>query len=225
MSQLIRLKDKAMELGVNAVGPAYSKIAAKVNELGDTPVGRVVEGAASSGIAVVAPAVERVARVIPGAGPIERLVRDYAAEAPAPRRPTRKPASKPKPARAGTRGPALGKLVSGSEPQRPEDLPIVGYDSLLAEEILVRLKGLTQSELAQVYKYERAHDNRTTILEAVEARLIDLPLPTYDSLKVPAILDAVNGLTRRELYTIHEYEQGTRNRLPIIEKIDALLGT
>jgi len=223
-----KFRDKAVELGVNTVLPTYSKVAAKVTELGDTRVGRMIEGAAARGLEVVAPAVERVAgrgrglvdgaqRLVPG-----RPTKD----APAPAR----PANKPSPARPGPRPgrskPGLeGKLVSGPETERAEDLPLVGYDALLVDEILVRLKGLTQSELAQIYKYERANDDRTTVLEAVEARLVDLPLPTYDSLRVAAILDALNGLTRKELYTIHEYERTTRNRLPIIEKIDTLLAS
>ena len=228
MPGVTKIRDKAVELGVNTVLPTYSKVAAKVTELGDTRVGRMIEGAATRGLEVVAPAVVRVAgrgrglvdgaqRLVPG-----RPVKD----APAPSRPTkRKPPARPGP-RSERAQPGLeGKLVSGSETKRPEDLPLVGYGALLADEVLIRLKGLTQSELAQIYKYERAHDNRTTVLEAVEARLVDLPLPTYDSLRVAAILDALNGLTRKELYTIHEYERTTRNRLPIIEKIDTLLAS
>jgi hypothetical protein len=228
MPDIARLRDKAVELGVNTVLPAYSKVAAKVTELGDTRVGRMIEGAAARGIEAVHPAVRRAERVagrsleIVGAG---RLVPGRPTkDAPTPKRPSRRSPS----TRPGTgRNPSAlaGKLVSAPEPSRPEDLPLVGYDALVADEILVRLKGLTQSELAQLYKYEKAREARSTVLDGIEARLIDLPLPTYDSLRVAAILDAVNGLTRKELYTIHEYERTTRHRLPIIERIESLLAS
>ena len=215
MPDLTRLKERAVELGVNAVLPAYSTVASKVNELGETRVGRLVENVAARGLDAVGPAVDRAQRLVPS--------RRRSTQAPA-KPATKKPGStRPKTNRS--KAPLEGMLVAAPEPKRVEDLPIVGYDALLAEEVMVRLKGLTQSELAQVYKYERAKDARTTVLDAIEGRLIDLPLPTYDSLRVAAILDAVNGLTRKELYTIHEYERSTRNRLPILEKIDNLLAS
>ena len=229
MSGISKLRDKAVELGVNSVLPTYSKVASKVTELGDTRMGRMIEGAAARGLEAVSPAVRSVERV---AGRGMKLVDEAqkripgrpAKESPSPKRPARKPEST-RPRSARSKSSLEGKLVGAPEPARPEDLPLVGYDALVAEEIVARLKGLTQSELAQIYKYEKAHDDRSTVLEAVEARLIDLPLPTYDSLKVAAILDAVNGLTRRELYTIHEYERTTRRRLPIIEKVETLLAS
>ena len=229
MTGISNLKERAVELGVNAVLPTYSKIASKVNELGDTRMGRMIEGAAARGLEAVSPAVQTVERVAERGmklvdGAQRRIPGRPVKDAPAPKRPTRKPTST-RPARSRSTGSLEGKLVGAPEPARPEELPLIGYDALVAEEIVARLKGLTQSELAQIYKYEKAHDDRTTVLEAVEARLIDLPLPTYDSLRVAAILDAVNGLTRKELYTIHEYERTTRRRLPIIEKIETLLAS
>ena len=230
MPDMSTLRDKAVEIGVNAVLPAYSKVAARVNDLGDTRVGRLIEGAATRGLDAVRPAVrhaESVAghglKIIDSAG---RLVPGRSPkESPAPKGPARRKSSTRPGSSRRSKSRIEGRLVSGTEPTRPEDLPLVGYDALVADEIQVRLKGLTQSELAQVYKYEKSHDNRSTVLEAIEARLVDLPLPTYDSLRVAAILDAVNGLTRQELYTIHEYERTTRHRLPIIEKIETLLAS
>lgn len=227
MPDISKLRDRAMEIGVNAVVPAYSKVAAKVTELGDSRVGRLIEGAAARGLEVVSPAVQRVAgRGLKIVDEAQRFVpqRRQSEGAPGPKRPTKKSTST-RPGSGRTKGSIEGKLVGAAEPARPQDLPLVGYDVLGIDEIAVRLKGLTQSELAQIYKFERAHDNRIEILDEIEARLVDLPLPTYDSLTVAAILDAVNGLTRRELYTIHEYERVTRNRLPIIEKIDNLLAS
>lgn len=51
----------------------------------------------------------------------------------------------------------------------------------------------------------------------------ELPLPTYERLSMPAILDALNGLTRDQLQTIKDYELRGEDRLPIIDRVDELL--
>jgi hypothetical protein len=103
------------------------------------------------------------------------------------------------------------------------DLPLPGYDALVADEIVARMEGLTQSDLATLFAYEKAHDNRTTILSAIEGRLVDLPLPTYDSLEVSGVVSRLDSLNTAELRTVRDYEAATLNRLPIIEKVDELL--
>jgi len=102
-------------------------------------------------------------------------------------------------------------------------LPIVGYDKLSAEDIGKRLDGLKQSDLAAVYKFEKANKKRKSVLSAIDGRLVDLPLPLYDSMALPTIIDALNGLTVEQLQTVREYETRTENRLPVIERIDELL--
>ncbi len=103
------------------------------------------------------------------------------------------------------------------------DLPLPGYDSLVADEIVARMDGLTQTDLATLAAYEKAHDSRSTILNAIEARLVDLPLPTYDSLEVSGVVSRLDSLNTAELRTVRDYEAATLNRLPIIEKVDELL--
>jgi hypothetical protein len=102
-------------------------------------------------------------------------------------------------------------------------LPIAGYSRLAVDKIPARLVGLTNSELALLFKYERANKNRAKVTDAIDAQLVDLPMPTYDKMTSPAILDSLNGLTRGELRTIKGYEARTTNRLPIIDRIDELL--
>jgi hypothetical protein len=102
-------------------------------------------------------------------------------------------------------------------------LPIAGYSRLAVDKIPARLVGLTNSELALLFKYERANKNRAKVTDVIDAQLVDLPMPTYDKMTSPAILDSLNGLTRGELRTIKEYEARTTNRLPIIDRIDELL--
>ena len=46
----------------------------------------------------------------------------------------------------------------------PDDLPIAGYDTLAASQIVARLDGLAADQLATVAAYEAAHRNRKTVL-------------------------------------------------------------
>jgi hypothetical protein len=51
---------------------------------------------------------------------------------------------------------------------RPEQLAIPGYDSLSASQVVQRLAGLSQEELAAVGAYERVHRGRRTILNRID---------------------------------------------------------
>ena len=222
MPDLGRLRDEALARGANVVLPAYARVASTVEQVGSTGVGKAVGRVLDKGQTMAAPLL----------GVLERTVRGHSEPvAPATgrkKRPSGTSAAKggPRARRAGSNG--IGSSVASKVPAAPEpvaeiDLPLVGYDALVADEVVKRLEGLTQTDLAVVFKYERAHDARSTVLEALEGRMVELPLPTYDSLSLAAILDDLNGLTRGELEIIRGYELRTRNRLPVIEKIDSLL--
>ncbi len=104
-----------------------------------------------------------------------------------------------------------------------KDLPIPNYGSLTAAEITGKLAGLTQTDLAKVYKYEQSHDNRRTVLDAIEGKLIELPIPTYDALTAEEIIARLDNLSKDDLKTIHRYESATKSRSTVMEKIDSLL--
>jgi hypothetical protein len=70
------------------------------------------------------------------------------------------PPSPPGPVRSG-RGPGPETVAAG-------ELAIPGYDSLSASQVVQRLAGLTDGELAAVARYEEAHRGRRTILNRVE---------------------------------------------------------
>jgi hypothetical protein len=57
------------------------------------------------------------------------------------------------------------------------------------------------------------------------APVVELPMPTYKHLSLPAILDGLNGLTVRELRIIRSHEMEHENRLPIIDRVDELLAS
>jgi polyhydroxyalkanoate synthesis regulator phasin len=119
--------------------------------------------------------------------------------------------------------PATAKLPRVAAPKSASELPIASYNSLTASEILTELKGLTQTQLAKVYKFEKANENRATILEAIDSRLSPLPIATYDALTVDEISGRLSNLNESDLKTIRRYESETKNRSTVLDKIDALL--
>lgn len=102
-------------------------------------------------------------------------------------------------------------------------LPIAGYSSLNAAEIVVRLRGLTQADLDCVYEYERSHQARPVVLQAIEARRIELPLPEYDELSEADLLTRLGTVPRNDLEMLRRYEQETKLRSVVLEEMDSRL--
>ncbi|MPZ68442.1 MAG: hypothetical protein GEU71_02820 [Actinobacteria bacterium] len=115
------------------------------------------------------------------------------------------------------------KMPRVAAPADAKGLPISGYEQLTVGEIRARLNGLTQTDLAKVYKYERANQNRSTVLETIESKFIELPMPTYDALTVDEIGARLDGLTEKELSALRRYEADTKARATILERMDAKL--
>jgi hypothetical protein len=88
------------------------------------------------------------------------------AEGTVPAAPVQDKPTPPEPTVAAT-GPAQGpEATTGSSPSA-QGLAIPGYDSLSASQVVQRLAGLSQEELAAVGEYEAAHRGRRTILTRV----------------------------------------------------------
>jgi hypothetical protein len=115
------------------------------------------------------------------------------------------------------------KLPRVAVPKTASELPIQSYNSLTASEIVSRLQGLTQTDLASIYKYERANEGRNTILENIESRIVNLPVTGYDSLNVEELNDRLARLPKDDLKKVRRYESDTKSRSTVIEKIDALI--
>ena len=120
-------------------------------------------------------------------------------------------------------GNAKPKFPRATAPRTAGELPIASYASLTADEIVSRLSGLTRTDLAKVYKYEKAHENRATILNAIDDRFVDLPIPTYDALTADEIAERLGKLDESELKSIRRYEAATKMRATVLERIDSLL--
>ncbi len=119
--------------------------------------------------------------------------------------------------------PATAKLPRVAAPKTASELPIASYNSLTASEILTELRGLTQTDLAKVYKFEKANENRATILDAIDSKLQVLPIATYDALTVDEISGRLETLSETDLKALLRYEADTKNRTTIIEKIESRL--
>jgi ferritin-like metal-binding protein YciE len=96
------------------------------------------------------------------------------------------------------------------------DLPIANYDALTADEVVSRLSGLSQVDLGKVDAYERKNQNRSTVLERVQALRADEPWPGYDDQSVgdvtAALADADDERRRRVL----DYERRHKDRAGVI---------
>jgi hypothetical protein len=55
--------------------------------------------------------------------------------------------------------------------ERSRAAPIEDYDTLTVEEVEEKLKGLSKDEIRTVRKYEKNHENRKTLIEAMDRKL------------------------------------------------------
>ena len=211
---LTRVRDRALELGVYLPLGAYAAVRDELADLDGRRVRKLYDGLIDRGQNRVEDAQKVLKTRTRG---IRRQAKDTAAEA---RTTTRRATTRASTA-ANTIAPKLPRVAA---PRTASELPIQGYNSLTASEIVTRLKGLTQTELAKVYKFESAHENRQTILEAIDSKLIVLPITTYDALTVDEIATRLERLSQDELKTIKRYESDTKARSTVLDKIDALLG-
>ncbi len=62
----------------------------------------------------------------------------------------------------------IEKDRQGKSPDR--DLPIKNYDQLTVNEITRQLDHLSEGEIEEVQAYEQEHNNRKTLIEAIESR-------------------------------------------------------
>ena len=208
-----RVRERAVELGVYLPLGAYSKVRDELSDLNAKRIRKTFDGLIERGQDRMEP-VERVVRR--RTRQAENKISDAQREVTKTARKTTKKAA----AAADSVAPKLPRVAA---PKRASDLPIKSYASLTASEITSELRGLTQTELAKVYKFEKAHENRRTVLDSIESKFVDLPIPTYDALTVDEITSRIDGLSQSELKTIRRYENDTKARTTVLEKIDALI--
>ena len=212
-----KVRERAVEVGVYLPLGAYAKVRDEVIDLSTPNFQKLYQDLISRGETRVEPLERLVRRRVRKA---ERNVKSVAGSATRQAKGTARKTTRRATAASAAVAPKLPRVAA---PRKASDLPIKSYASLTASEIVAGLKGLTQTELAKVYKFEKAHEDRSTILESIEGKLVDLPLPTYDAMTVDEISSKLDGLNESQLRTIRRYESETKDRTSIIEKIDTRL--
>jgi ferritin-like metal-binding protein YciE len=117
--------------------------------------------------------------------------------------------------RGGTRARGTARRAQGTA-TRERDLPIARYGSLNADEIVGRLPQLSQSELGKVEAFERARDNRATVLGRISALRASEPWPGYDEMNVDELRRALSDADESRARAAREYERAHKNRAGVI---------
>jgi hypothetical protein len=112
-----------------------------------------------------------------------------------------------------------GKIVDS--PAGPVFEKAVGAGGKVISPVVSLLRGGTQ----KVGSGAPGSNGAVQVAPATAPLTSGLPMPTYDSLTLPAILDGLNGLTVAELRVIRTHEIDHENRLPVIDRIDELLAS
>ena len=97
-----------------------------------------------------------------------------------------------------------------------QDLAIARYDSLTAADILDRLRGLSQVELAKVDAYERKNQNRSTVLGRTSTLRGEEPWPGYDELNASEVNAVLGEGDEDRAKRVHAYERSHKNRAAVI---------
>ena len=111
---------------------------------------------------------------------------------------------------AQAEGAAKGAVAS------EDDLPIAGYDSLNADEILEKLPQLSQVDLAKVDAYERREIGRKTIMERIASLRGDEPWPGYDEANAQEIVERLRDGEDELATQVRDYERSRKNRATVL---------
>ena len=98
-----------------------------------------------------------------------------------------------------------------------QDLAIGRYDSLTADEIIGRLTGLSQVDLAKVAAYERKHENRSTVLGRIDSLQGNEPWPGYDELTADEVRAVLADADDDRIGEVRAYERGHKNRAGVLK--------
>ncbi len=112
--------------------------------------------------------------------------------------------------------------VTGAELPPAEKLAIDGYDRLSERKIIARLPQLSQKQMTAVDSYERAHRERTVVLQKLRYLRGDEPLPGYDALAPDEVSAALSDADLTLLDRARYYERRMRNRDDVLTEIERL---
>jgi hypothetical protein len=87
-----------------------------------------------------------------------------------------------------------------------------------------RLSGLSQEQLAAVAAYERAHGDRATVLQRVEALSGDEPWSGYDAQDVQEVRAALRDADDATVERVRDYERRHKARAGVLEAAERTAG-
>ena len=100
------------------------------------------------------------------------------------------------------------------------DEPIPGYSRLRDGAVVRELSKHSQAELANIETYERAHENRDTVLAKLRYMRGSEPFAGYDSLSVEEILAALEDADGKTVKKVRAYERKFANRYDVLEAVE-----
>jgi ferritin-like metal-binding protein YciE len=100
------------------------------------------------------------------------------------------------------------------------DLAIPRYDTLNADEIVARLSGLSQMDLAKIDGYERRNQNRNTVVTRIGALRGNEPWPGYDDLTAAEVLSVLSEGDDERAEQVRNYERAHKNRAGVMRAAD-----
>jgi ferritin-like metal-binding protein YciE len=124
---------------------------------------------------------------------------------------TKRTASGRAPGGARVKGRPEGAAVSEQE------LPIRGYGSLSADDIVSRLHELSQIDLAKVGSYERSNQNRGEVLSRISELSRQEPWPGYDELSAAEIEAVLGEGDDQRAQDVTAYERTHQNRPEVLQ--------
>ena len=211
------VRSRAVEFGVYLPLGAYSRVRDEITDLDRRRITKLFGNLIDRGQDRMQP-IERAVRR--RSNEVQTTVKSTATKATKQAKKTTRKTTKKASAATNAVAPKLPRVAA---PKNASELPISGYNSLTAADVVSRLQGLTQTDLARVYKYEQANEGRSTILEAIDSRLIVLPIPTYDAMNVDEISSRVDRLQKVDIRALRRYEADTKARSTLLEKFDSLI--
>jgi ferritin-like metal-binding protein YciE len=98
-----------------------------------------------------------------------------------------------------------------------DELPIEGYDSLNAGQVVTQLTELTQQQLRKVGEYERRTRSRRSVLERIDALAGEEPWAGYDELTEAAVIERLQSAEDAAVSQVRDYEGRHRRRVAVLE--------
>jgi len=121
------------------------------------------------------------------------------------------------PSKGASRSRAQKSKRSATRSSQSKTPAIANYDDHTADEIMQRVRRLSQSELAELEAYEKQGQGRRTVLETIAALRGDEPWSGYDEMEVEEVNDALKRQDGDAAARVLDYERRHKGRKTVIE--------